>query len=157
MKHTSGFTLLEVVVSVGVALALMGAIIVNYNGYNDRQTLKQVALTLKNNFRFLQTKALSGEKPTANCTELSGWTISFTSGTYTMRATCTPEGAQGTSTTVTLPTGVQFNPVPSSFTFRVLSRGTTLTAATDITLAGFNETYILQVSPGGDVSDEGLQ
>jgi type II secretory pathway pseudopilin PulG len=42
MNKSSGFTLLEVVVSVGIALALMGAIIVNYNGYNDRQTLKQV-------------------------------------------------------------------------------------------------------------------
>jgi Tfp pilus assembly protein FimT len=151
-----GFTLIEVVVSVGVALAIMGTIIVNYNGYNDRQTLKQAALTLKNNLRFTQTKALSGEKPTANCTELTGWTMAFTASTYTLQAACTPEGLQGSATSVTLPDGVRFNPVPSPVTFKVLSRGTTVTTTTSLILSGFSRTYTLEVSPGGDISEIGL-
>lgn len=153
----SGFTLIEVVVSVGIALVLLGSIIVNYNGYNDRQNLKQAALTLKNNLRFAQTKALSGEKPTANCTELLGWTVTFTGDTYSIQAQCNPEGLSGSSTEVALPSGVTFSPVPSVFTFRVLSRGTTLASTTTVTLSGFNRTYQLTISPGGDVSDLGLQ
>lgn len=152
-----GFTLIEVVVSVGISLAVMGAIIVNYNGYNDRQTLKQSALTLKNNLRFVQTKALSGEKPSANCTELSGWTVTFASVGYSIQARCDPEGLQGDITSVSLPNGISLNPVAAAITFQTLSQGTTLAGVATITIAGFNQTYNLEVSPGGDISDLGLQ
>lgn len=152
-----GFTLIELVVSVGIALALMGTVIVNYNGYNDRQNLKQAALTLKNDLRFAQSKALSGQKPSADCTELIGWTVTFASDSYAIQAQCNPEGLQGSITTVTLPTGVNINPVNEAVTFRVLSWGTTLPSAVMILLSGFNRTYQLEVSPGGDVSDLGVQ
>jgi len=154
---SNGFTLIEVVVSVSIALALFGSIIVNYNGHNDRQNLKQAALTLKNNFRFVQGKALGGEKPENNCTELVGWTITFVSNSYSMQAQCNPEGLQGGSTQVNFPSGITFNPIPSAVTFRVLSRGTTLETSTTIILSGFTKTYTLTVSPSGDISDLGLQ
>ena len=154
---TEGFTLIEIVVSVGIVLAVIGAIIVNYNSYNDRQTLKQAGLTLKNNLRFAQTKALSGEKPPSGCTELSGWTVTFAGGTYAIQAQCDPEGSQGPGTSVSLPASISFSPVPAALTFRTLSQGTTLVSPVTITVAGFSQTYSLEVSPGGDISDIGLQ
>lgn len=155
--RSTGFTLIELMVSVGIIMVTLGGMIANYNGYNNRQTLKQTALTLKNNLRFAQAKALSGEKPTSNCTELIGWTISFTSGTYTLQAQCTPQGSQGALVSVVLPTGVVFSPVPSTITFRVLSRGTGLASVAPLSLVGFDQTYNLEVSPGGDISDGGVQ
>ncbi len=152
-----GFTLIEVIVSIGISLLVVGAVIVNYNGYNDTQTLKQAALTLKNNLRFAQVKALAGEKPASNCTRLVGYEISFMAGGYTQQASCEPEGLSGEATTVTFPSSLQFNPVPSAFTFYVVSQGTNLASAVSLRLTGFGKTYIIQVSPGGDINDLGFQ
>jgi prepilin-type N-terminal cleavage/methylation domain-containing protein len=151
-----GFTLIEVVVSVAVALVVTGFIIVNYNSYNDVQALKQAALTLKNNLRFAQSKASTGEKP-ASCSRLSGYTISFTSMSYSIEALCAPEGLVGARVAVSLPGGVLFSPIPDSFSFNVLSGGTTLGSTTVLRLVGSGKQYDIQVSPGGDVSDLGMQ
>jgi hypothetical protein len=73
-----------------------------------------------------------------------------------MQAVCSPEGLQGAATVITLPLGITFSPVPSALTFRVLSSGTMLTAPTNFTLSGYSRTYIIEVSPGGDITDIGL-
>ncbi len=152
-----GFTLIELVVSIAIGLFLTGLIIANYNSYNDIQVLKQAALTLKNNFRFAQSKAMSGDKP-SQCTQLSGYSVTFTDASdYSIQALCAPEGLAGASQKVTLPGGVILSPQPGAITFNVLSRGTTLDAPVTITLAGFGKQYDLVVNPSGDVSDLGLQ
>jgi type II secretory pathway pseudopilin PulG len=151
-----GFTLIEVVVSIGIALALVGSVIVNYNGYNDAQTVKQAALTLKNNIRFAQSKANTGEKP-SNCTQLLGYQISFTSNSYTIQASCEPEGLSGNSIAVTFPTSLVFNPVPSAIIFYPVGRGTDLSNATSLSIVGFGRTHTMQISPSGDISDLGVQ
>jgi prepilin-type N-terminal cleavage/methylation domain-containing protein len=155
-----GFTLLEVIVSVAIALLLTGFIVANYNTYNDTQKLKQAALTLKNDLRFAQGKALSGDKPVTDppsCTQLVGYTLVFYENYYTMQPECTPEGLQAPVTQINLTTGITFSPVPSSFTFRVLSRGTSLGSPVSFILSGNNTQYGIQVSPGGDISDMGIQ
>lgn len=157
-----GFTLIEVIISISISLLVVGAVIVNYNGYNDTQTLKQTGLTLKNNLRFAQVKALTGEKPSANCTKLSGYQVTFAAGGYSIQATCEPEGLTGDITAVTFPTitstnSLQFSPVPSPIIFYVVSRGTNLNTAVSLRLAGFGKAYAIQVSPGGDMNDLGLQ
>jgi prepilin-type N-terminal cleavage/methylation domain-containing protein len=154
-----GFTLLEVIVSVAIALLLTGFIIVNYNTYNDTQKLKQAALTLKNDLRFAQGKALSGDKPLAgpsSCTQLLGYTLIFDENYYTMQPECSPEGLQTPLTRVNLTSGITFIPVPASFTFRVLSRGTSLPTPASLILSGNGNLYSIQVSPGGDISDMGM-
>ncbi len=152
-----GFTLIELVVTVGISLAITGGIIVNYNSYNQTQTLKQAALTLKNDFRFIQAKANTGEKP-AGCSTLTGWDITFALGSYSYRANCngTPTG---TSTTITLPYGVTITTLPSEnpITLKVLAQGANLLSTTTITLTAASKSYSLQVTPGGDISDLGIQ
>jgi prepilin-type N-terminal cleavage/methylation domain-containing protein len=151
-----GFTLIEVVVSVSIALLTTGFIIANYNSYNDIQILKQAALTLKNDLRFVQSKAISGQKPTSGCLQLTGWKISFTNTSYSYQPECV-EGPMDPVTQVKLSPGVTFSPIPSSFSMNVLTRGTTLPMTTVITLAGSNKSYRLSVNTSGDVSDLGLQ
>ena len=72
-----GFTLIEILVAVGIAMVIVGGVIVNYNAYNDTQKVKQVAQTLKNNLRFAQAQALAGRKPTSGCTTLVGFTVTL--------------------------------------------------------------------------------
>lgn len=155
-RNDAGFTLLEIIVSVSISLLLTGLVVANYNTYNNNQVLKQAALTVKNDFRFIQSNALTGGKPASGCSQLDGWIVSFAASSYTYRPYCSGAPA-GTSVTVPLPTGITFSPVPASIVFRVLSRGTNLSGTTNITLAGFAKTYRLAVSTAGDVSDLGFQ
>jgi prepilin-type N-terminal cleavage/methylation domain-containing protein len=151
-----GFTLIEVVVSISIALLVTGLIIANYNTYNDVQTLKQAALTLKNDLRFVQSKASSGEKPTAGCAQLEAWVISFTLNTYSYQLQCT-DGLVGTATQKLLPSGVTFSPVPSTFSIRVLTKGTTLPDTTLLSLIGSGKRYSITINTSGEISDVGLQ
>ena len=62
-----GFTLVELIVAICIAMIVTGLILVNYNTYNDKQRVKQAAYTLKNDLRYIETKASSGEKPQSGC------------------------------------------------------------------------------------------
>lgn len=150
-----GFTLIELIVAIGISLLAVGGLIVNYNNYNDNQRLKQAALTLKNNLRFAQTQAVSAKKPASGCTQLVGYTVNFTSGSYAIVGQCT-EGAVGDVLSVTLPSGITFSPIPSSFIFDVLNRGLVGSDVVTITLAGIAKSYRIQISRGGDINDLGF-
>ena len=159
-----GFTLIEVIVAVAISLVITGFVLVNYNSYNDTQTLKQAALTLKNDLRFAQSEAITGVKPTPIppsftpvCDELTGFTVSFWSNSYTIRAACNPQGPSGDVKTVTLPPGVTFSPVPPAIAFNVLSRGISLGSGLCLVLSGSGKTYKLGVTNSGDINDFGLQ
>ena len=153
-----GFTLIELMVAVSVGLVVTGMIIVNYNSYNTTQQLKQAALTLKNNIRFIETKAASGVKPSGSCTSLTGWNMTFSANGYTYGANCNGVAA-GTTTTVTFPSGVTLTSLPSQnpIVFYVLSRGTNLNASATITLSGASKNYEVVIGKNGDVSDNGIQ
>ncbi|MBI3385731.1 hypothetical protein HY031_01455 [Candidatus Gottesmanbacteria bacterium] len=154
----SGFTLIELIVSIGILLLLIGGLLAGYNNYNQGQEVKQSALTLKANLRLAQTWALSALKPTSGCTQLTGYTVTFTATTYGLQAQCDPEGLVGSTTAVTIPTGVSFVPVPQQTTFGVLTQGLISPGSTlTITLSGFNKNYQLVVSPSGDITDNGFQ
>ena len=149
-----GFTLIEILVAVGIAMVIVGGVIVNYNAYNDTQKVKQVAQTLKNNLRFAQAQALAGRKPTSGCTTLVGFTVTLASGSYSIQAECS-EGLTGEVKTTTLPTGVSLSPAPSALTFQAV-RGS-IAAATTMTLASETKSYQIQVSENGDMTDVGFQ
>lgn len=153
-----GFTLIELMVAVSVGLVVTGMVIVNYNSYNTTQILKQAALTLKNDIRFVQTKASSGVKPYASCNTLVGWNMTFTSTGYTYVANC--DGvATGDVMTVLYPPGITLAslPSPNPITFYVLSRGTNLGSMATLTLTGNAKQYVVQLGKNGDVSDSGIQ
>lgn len=159
MKRLStGFTLIELLVSIGVLLTMSGVIIANYNTYNSTQSLKQAALTIKNDIRFIQTKSASGLKPTGACPSLLGWDITFAAGGYSYRANCNGSPVD-VPISVTLPPGVTITSLPAvnPITFYVLQRGTNLSTSTTILLSGSGKVYGLQIGANGDISDLGLQ
>lgn len=152
-----GFTLIELIVSISILMLLVSGLLASYNNYNQSQSVGQSAQSVKANVRLAQSKALSGVKPSSGCTELSGYTVSFTQTTYSFQARCT-EGLVGTATQLTLAQGVSFSPVPSSFTFGVLTRGLLNTdSSRTMTISGFNKTYTLSIEPNGTITDNGFQ
>lgn len=149
-KHGAGFTLIELLVSVAIIMVITGGVIVNYNTYNDAQKTRQAALTVKNNLRFAQSRSYNGEKPASGCTVLLGYQVNFAATAYTVQANCT-EGLAGAAQSYTLETGITFSPVPSTITFRVLSRG--IDTDTTIKAVGSSKSYQFQVARSGDMSE----
>jgi prepilin-type N-terminal cleavage/methylation domain-containing protein len=152
-----GFTLIEIVVTILISLVITSGLVINYNDFNSTQVLKQAALTLKNDLRFLQSKAANGEKPSP-CVSLTGWTITFASASYSYQANC--DGSLvGNKTDILFSPAISLSPipVPNSVTFNVLTRGTDLPAPVSVILNTRNKRYTLQISPSGDISDIGIQ
>lgn len=151
-----GFTMIELVITVGISMLLIGGIVVNYNSFNDDQVLKQAGLTLKNNLRLAQVKTTSVEKPESGCTQLVGYTVTFSLSSYATQAQCT-EGLVGDIATVVLPSGVTFSPIPSAMTFAALTNTLLSGSSVDVTMQGRSKSYLLQISSNGEITDVGLQ
>ena len=152
--HDSGFTLLELLVAMGIALVLAGGIFAGYERFNKNERLRQAGATLKSNLRLAQSKAMSGEKPTAGCTQLTGVTVSFSGSSYTIQAQCT-EGLVGSQITIILPTSITVSSTLSPLVFGVLNRG----VGTDvtITLTDGSKSFAVTVSQSGDINELGIQ
>lgn len=154
-----GFTLIELIVVISILLMISGGVIANYNNFNENQRIKQIALTLKTNLRFAQTKALSGDKPKApfSCAELDGYTVTFSATQYSVQADCAaPDNSQGDITTVNLPTGITLSTVPATPVLEFYVRhGTNIAADITVTISGLKN-YSISVSPNGTLSDLGL-
>lgn len=158
-KVPNGFTLIELIVSIAILLLLVLGLIASYNNFNQSQQVGQAARTVKASLKLGQSKALSGLKPASGCTELRGYTVSFTGATYSMQALCSEaEGLVGATVNLSLPANISFSPVPGSFTFGVVTRGLLgVTSPVTITITGFGKTYTLTVEPNGVVTDGGFQ
>lgn len=149
-KTPKGFTLLELIIAMGIALILASGIFAAYEKFNRRERLRQAASTLKNNLRFGQSKAINGEKPTAGCTQLVSFVFTFSTGSYTMQAMCT-EGLAGAITTVALPTNVMFTGSPSPLLFRVLTG--TVSADKTLTVTDGTNSVSVQAKRSGDINE----
>ena len=154
-----GFTFIELMVTVGLTMFLFYGIAASYTQFTDDSRLRQAALTFKNDLRFAQSKATSGQKPiNIACDELTGYQVSFTAGTYSVQAQCNPVQSLAPVITVTFANAVTFYPVPSrSLTFGVLTRGVNIDSAAAFTLVRGNRKYLITVTPQGDIIDGGLQ
>jgi len=151
-----GYTLIELIVTMGIILVVIGLIVVNYNNFNDNQRVRQAASDVKSNLRYAQTKALSAEKPGVGCTRLIGYEVSFAATSYQIQPRCT-EGLAGSPVTVSLLPGLTVTAAPAvPLTFLVLSRGIDISSSVTITIFGVNRSYQLRVSPSGDINDLGF-
>ncbi|MDO8451444.1 MAG: prepilin-type N-terminal cleavage/methylation domain-containing protein [bacterium] len=154
-----GFSLIELLIAVSIILVLTTAAVASYNTFHDRQRLREAGLTLKANLRSAQNRAQSGEKPTAGCTTLDGYKVTFTAVNYTIQADCIGFGfGSPPAMIITLPSGITFSPVPSDLVFKILGQGASLSAPVTLSLilTGFSTTYQISVSPSGDINDLGF-
>jgi len=157
IRNSHGFTLVELLIVITIMASLLSLGLASFTSFNKRERLKQAALTLKATLRFAQTKSISSEKPASDCTQFVGLRVSFTSENYSTQHECSPEGLVGTVDTVTLPVGVTFDPIPSSFTYLTHSNSVNLDSDQSLILTNTTQNYALRVSPNGNISDEGFQ
>lgn len=156
--HEKGFTLIEIIIAVGITVLLASSAVSGFSTFNQNQQVKQAALTLKTNLRLAQSKALSAQKPNVDevaCTRVLSYWVNFVSSPnqgYTVYAKCT-EGDISVAT-ITLPPTVWFLTVPSPITFATVTGRTGI--ASEITLLGTNSGYTLSLSESGQISEDGF-
>lgn len=148
----SGFTLIELMVTITIMMLMVGGGIAAYFNFNDRQTLAGDAKGLQTFLRSAQKKARVGEVP-AGCEKLENYSVGMTTGdnTVLMRANCT--NGVFLVNTLYLSDAVT---AQSDFEveFRVLHGGADfITGNGSIVLVTSTRKYEFQVSAGGTIED----
>lgn len=146
----SGFTFIELLIVMVIVSVVSGLIITSYNKYNEKQTVRQASLTVKNYLRLTQMKAISADKPTL-CDELQSYTFSYISGaspTYKLTANCV-NGDYDVGDVMKLPKGVNFSE-SNSVKFKTLSEGVANNRT--VTVSGFGNSYSISVDKGGSIT-----
>lgn len=83
-----GFTLVEILVALAISLVLLGLVIVGYRKFLERRNLSLVTSELKSQLRLVRSKAMSGEKPSADCQVLNGYRVLEEGGTLAYLPIC---------------------------------------------------------------------
>ena len=149
-KNVRGFSLIELIVVMGIGVMILGISAPALRDYERRQRLDQSAQEVKTNLRRAQTLARTGKKPAAcGNNVMRGIQVQFTSTTYTISTYC---NATQSPVTYTLRAGT-FNPVPGAvLEFPVLSSAVTGAPMT-ICVLDNNRRYKLEVNAAGEIYD----
>jgi len=88
-----GFTLLELVIGMLIFVSLAIMAVAGYRAFSERRNSSLLISELKSQLRLVRSKAMSGEKPSTGCTELSGYRVlnNETSHSLSYAAVCNGE------------------------------------------------------------------
>ncbi len=156
-----GFTMLEMLVAVGVGLLLVGLGIAGYLGFNDRQKILSGAREIESIFQTGANRAQTGDL--GGCTQLAAYRLTFTTTvdpvTADLASVCS-DGTVAITKSYTLPAGVEVSFVPglTYVEFPVLQGGFRFNpsaASVGVTLTNFavTQSYVFSVSQGGDMNE----
>lgn len=160
------FSLIELLVVVGIMITLTGVSLVGYSRFQERQLVNRAAADLAGDLRLTQQKAISGEKPAVpsgcvvgvNCwctlagQSLTGWQLRFTgAAAYNVEGLCS-NGATTVGKSVAI-TGATSGSQPT-IVFSTLQGSTASTTVvfngTSAGAIGYSKT--VTVSTSGSVS-----
>ncbi len=156
-----GFTLIEMLVTVGIGLLLATLGITGYIRFNDRQKILNSTRELETIFQTAAVKAQGGDL--GGCTQLAGYRVTVATTVDPVTATLSSICQDGTVTTVSSYTlvngiGVSFVPGLNYIDFPVLQGGVIFNpSATSVTATftntALNLSYAVDISRGGDFNE----
>ncbi len=162
-RNSSGFTLIEILITLAISSALIGVTVAGYGDFASRQAVDSATRVLYSGLRLAQSKATSGEKPASCSGSFDGYRFRFLSSggnitSFEMRPICS--GTELTGTTTALPTNVTYTlsgTTPSFFTFKPLGLGTDVSPASPATItvsrsvAGATRSFVVTVTSSGEI------
>lgn len=158
MKRYSGYTLIEILVSLTVIGLLFGFGFVSFRDFSRRQHLASVVRTLTGEIRLVQSKASVGEKPDdlkcQGTNTLSSYSFRIINSTsYQTEANCL--GGNVVIKTGSLSDGISMTSTQNTISFKVLGQGTNVPQGTEavitFTQVGTSNTATVRVTQGGEI------
>lgn len=156
VNQSGGYTLIELVVVVGVIIVLTGASITGYIAYNERQNVRNTTDELVVFLESAKQKAVVRQKP-EDCDYLRGFQVVTADKKVEMYALCslTPDGTYAVQDEVVssfgVPTIVTLSTI--DITFLTLFDGVILTQPSNgiITITADEYTQTVRVTEGGAI------
>jgi prepilin-type N-terminal cleavage/methylation domain-containing protein len=156
-KNTSAYTLIELIVVIGIMAVILGIGLAGWTSYQNKEKLRTETQRVATWLRKIHTKALQGEKPSTNCNTLDYYQINFDSGTNTFSADaeCINPSNTVSAGTLTLTDGVDGS-LSQSFYFLSNTGVTEIDPADtiDIDLEFASNTSTITVTYSGKISWE---
>jgi prepilin-type N-terminal cleavage/methylation domain-containing protein len=152
-KKAKAFTLIELMVAIGLMLIIFTVALPNYRSYQRSKVLDKAYQDMVADIRLAQEYAISGNKPTACGSDiLQGYEVYYASGfRYQIRAVCGGNYVYVKTVDLNDVTQSSFNPIG----FKVLGEGTNISAGATrtITLTQSNtgNTKTIYVESGGEI------
>lgn len=154
----SGFTLIEILVTIAISALLVTFGLASYIKFNQRQIVDQAARQIFSDLRLAQNKALSGEKaPSYGCgaNPLRGWSVKFNTSGYEIYGECGAVSFNNKTYTLSNSLNVTAPLEPNNvLTFKPLAGG--VINPKIICLAGLNSIYKLEVTSSGEIINFGI-
>lgn len=150
----SGFTLLELLISVTIMMLLVGMGVASFITFNERQQLVGAAKELQEFFRSAQTRSRTGDIP-AGCGAFSGYNIQMAidNPSVQMYAVCSTGNVLRSEKTLT---GGVRPTVAINMTFLNLKGGVTNASSVVLRLPSGSLTYSFKVTAGGEITQGAL-
>jgi type II secretory pathway pseudopilin PulG len=86
------FTLIEVVISIGIIIVFAALVMPRYNDYNNELKLKKETRRIMSTIELAKKKALSSDLYNPSCTSFEGYRVEVAANSFTLHFMC--EGAQ---------------------------------------------------------------
>lgn len=152
--NKSGFTLLELLISVTIMMLLVGMGVASFITFNERQQLTGAAKELQEFFRSAQTRSRTGDIP-AGCGAFSGYNVQMAidNPSVQMYAVCSTGNVLRSEKTLT---GAARPTVAVNMTFLSLKGGVTNASAVVLKLPSGDLTYSFRVTEGGEITQGSL-
>lgn len=157
----AAFTLIEIMVVIGILLASIGFGAARYGDYTNRRRLRDEAKKIMTVMSQASSRAVAGDS-SATCADFQGFQVAITtSGSYTVRRCC--EGAcnsvqSAVQNTQQLPAGLTFSTPATNTTylFNKLIQGATISPSANQTITVRSTVLArcipISVSPAGLVT-----
>lgn len=153
-EKKSGFTLLELLISVTIMMLLVGMGVASFITFNERQQLAGAAKELQEFFRSAQTRSRTGDVP-VGCGAFSGYNVQMAidSPSVQMYAVCSTGNVLRSEKTLT---GGVRPTVAINMTFLSLKGGVTNASTVVLRLPSGDLTYTFKVTAGGEITQGAL-
>lgn len=151
-KRSSAYTLIELVVVIGIMAVLLGLGLARWTNYQDKEKLRSATQDVISWLRKIQTKASQGEKPSTDCPTLDYYEISEVSDGLQASVFCLDEG--GTSVSLGLVDSVSVEDIDVNLdsNFRFYSGFGITEQSRTISLTYAGNTSEITVSESGKIS-----